>query len=77
MSATDDYLAFADNNCGILPSEKKKIVEKGQGKNTGLGFFPAREILAMTGITVQENGTFGGSAVFGIALPKGAYGKPE
>jgi signal transduction histidine kinase len=75
----DDYLVitFADNGCGIPPAEKKKIFEKGYGKNTGLGLFLAREILAITGITIHENGTFGEGAVFEIIIPKGAYRKPE
>jgi signal transduction histidine kinase len=75
----DDYLVitFADNGCGIPPGEKKKIFEKGFGKNTGLGLFLAREILAITGITIHENGTFGEGAAFEIIIPKGAYRRPE
>lgn len=71
----DDCLVitFADNGRGIPDNEKEKIFEKGYGKNTGLGLFLVREILSITGITIRENGTFGGGAVFEIHVPKGVY----
>jgi len=73
----DDYLVitFSDNGCGIAPNEKKKIFEKGYGKNSGLGLFLVREILSITGININENGTFGEGAAFEILVPKGAYRK--
>jgi signal transduction histidine kinase len=70
-------ITFADNGCGIPPGERKKIFEKGYGKNTGLGLFLAREILAITGITIQETGAPGKGAVFEIIIPKGAYRRQE
>ena len=70
-------ITFADNGCGIPPGEKKKIFEKGHGKNTGLGLFLAREILAITGITIQETGIPEEGAVFEIIIPNGAYRKAE
>lgn len=75
----EEYLVitFADNGCGILPGDKKKIFEKGYGKNTGLGLFLVREILAITGITIHETGTYGEGAVFEIIIPKGAYRKAD
>ena len=66
-------ITFADNGCGIPQTEKEKIFEKGYGKNTGLGLFLAREILAITGITIRETGTPGEGAVFEITVPEGAY----
>jgi signal transduction histidine kinase len=57
--------------CGVVP--------QGFGKNTGLGLFLSREILAITGITITENGIPGKDAQFEITVPKGAYrfGRPE
>jgi signal transduction histidine kinase len=68
-------ITFADNGSGIPDKEKQKIFEKGYGKNTGLGLFLAREILAITGITISETGTYGKGAVFEITVPEGAYRK--
>lgn len=51
----------------------ERIFEQGFGKNTGLGLFLSREILAITGITITENGTPGKGARFEITVPKGAY----
>ncbi|MCK9591028.1 MAG: PAS domain S-box protein [Methanoregula sp.] len=62
-----------DNGIGIPSSEKKKIFEKGYGKNTGFGLFLAREILAITGITISEIGIHGTGARFEITVPKSAF----
>jgi len=69
------FITFADNGKGIPDNEKEKIFEKGYGKNTGFGLFLVREILAITGITIHETGTYGKGAVFEITVPKGAYRK--
>lgn len=70
-------ITFADNGVGIAPGEKQKIFEKGYGKNTGLGLFLVREILAITDITISETGTLGEGAVFEIVVPEGAYRNVE
>ncbi|WP_321506208.1 PAS domain S-box protein [uncultured Methanoregula sp.] len=62
-----------DNGVGIPLNEKPKLFRKGYGKNTGFGLFLAREILAITGISIQETGTHGKGARFEIAVPKDAY----
>jgi len=49
------------------------IFEQGFGKHTGLGLFLSREILAITGSTIIENGTPGKGARFEITVPKGMY----
>ncbi|HUH78336.1 MAG TPA: hypothetical protein VLY83_00415 [Methanoregula sp.] len=41
----------------------------GVSGNTGLGLFLIREILSITGITIQENGTPGEGAGFGMDRP--------
>ncbi|MDD1685041.1 MAG: PAS domain S-box protein, partial [Methanoregula sp.] len=70
-------ITFADNGVGIPAEEKHKIFEKGYGRNTGFGLFLVREILAITGITIEETGTEGKGAVFEITVPKGVYRKAD
>ncbi|HNX17527.1 MAG TPA: LytS/YhcK type 5TM receptor domain-containing protein [Methanoregula sp.] len=62
-----------DDGAGITEEDKKKLFTKGFGKNTGLGLFLTREILAITGITITENGTPGKGARFELTVPKGAF----
>jgi PAS domain S-box-containing protein len=62
-----------DDGEGILADEKDMIFTKGFGQNTGLGLFLSREILAITGIGITENGTAGRGARFEIRVPKGGF----
>ena len=62
-----------DNGVGITEDDKKRLFTKGFGKNTGLGLFLTREVLAITGITITENGIPGKGARFEITVPKGHY----
>ncbi len=62
-----------DDGMGISAEDKKKLFTRGFGKNTGLGLFLSREILAITGITITENGIPGKGARFEITVPKGMY----
>ncbi|MDD1694074.1 MAG: PAS domain S-box protein [Methanoregula sp.] len=66
-----------DDGVGIKPHEKEKIFTKGYGKNTGFGLFLSKEILAITGITIHETGTFGKGARFEMLVPKGAFRLPD
>jgi signal transduction histidine kinase len=66
-------LLWEDNGTGIAAAEKEKIFEQGYGKNTGLGLFLTREILAMTEITISEDGEPGRGARFVIRVPQGCY----
>lgn len=72
---TDSGLAmiFEDNGTGITNEDRKHLFTKGYGKNTGLGLFLSKEILAITGIGIQETGAEGTGARFEITVPKGAY----
>ena len=72
-SDTGLKLVCEDDGVGISAEDKKRLFTKGFGKNTGLGLFLSREILAITGITITENGTPGKGARFEITVPKGAY----
>lgn len=62
-------LVVEDDGAGINADDKEKIFERGFGKNTGLGLFLAREILAVTGITLTETGTPGNGARFELRIP--------
>ena len=62
-----------DNGIGIPLDEKSRLFQKGYGKNTGFGLFLAREILAITGISINETGIHGKGARFEITVPKGTY----
>jgi signal transduction histidine kinase len=62
-----------DNGGGIDRETKKHLFKRGYGKNTGFGLFLIREILSITGITIDENGESGRSARFEIVVPNGAY----
>jgi len=64
-------LVIEDDGVGIAPEDKAHLFEKGYGKNTGFGLFLAREILAITGITIMENGDRG--ARFAITVPEGSW----
>jgi PAS domain S-box-containing protein len=62
-----------DDGVGIATEDKKKLFTQGFGKNNGFGLFLSSEILAITGITIIENGTPGKGARFEITVPKGMY----
>ncbi|WP_292346742.1 MULTISPECIES: PAS domain S-box protein [unclassified Methanoregula] len=66
-------IIVSDNGVGVPSDQKERIFDKGFGKHTGYGLFLAREILAITGITIHETGTPGRGAVFEITVPKGTY----
>lgn len=70
---TDLALIVQDNGQGIHDNVKEKIFLKGFGINTGLGLFLSREILAITGITITENGNPGEGARFEILVPEGMF----
>lgn len=62
-------LVVRDNGEGISAEDKQKVFSKGYGRNTGLGLFLTREILSLTGITIQETGEPGTGARFEIRVP--------
>ena len=59
-----------DDGVGISADVKSKLFNRGFGKNHGLGLFLSREILAITGITLTEEGEPGHGARFVMTLPK-------
>ncbi|MGP8045590.1 MAG: sensor histidine kinase [Methanoregula sp.] len=66
-------LVFEDDGIGIPEQDKDQIFTRGFGKNTGYGLFLAREILAITGITIRETGESENGARFEMMIPEGTY----
>jgi PAS domain S-box-containing protein len=64
-------LVFEDNGTGVPADAKEKIFRREYFKNTGFGLFLTREILAITGLSITENGIPGRGARFVIHAPKG------
>ncbi|WAI01786.1 hypothetical protein [Methanogenium organophilum] len=52
---------------------KEKIFRREYFKHTGLGRFLSREILSITGLSIQEMGVAGQGARFVIHIPKGLF----
>jgi len=66
-------ISVSDDGKGVPKNHKERIFERGYGKNTGYGLFIIRDILDITGITIQETGTAGEGAQFDLLVPKGAF----
>ena len=66
-------LYFEGEGKGIPVDQKERIFEHGYGGTNGFGLFLAREILAITGITIRENGEPKKNIRFVIQVPKRAY----
>ena len=66
-------IIYEDNGSGIPAADKDRIFNRGYGKNTGLGLFMIREILAITRITIHEEGEPGKGVRFILDIPKGKY----
>ena len=64
---------FEDDGAGVDKKDKEKIFERGYGKHTGLGLYLAREILGITGISINETGEQGKGARFELKVPKSRY----
>jgi sensor domain CHASE-containing protein/signal transduction histidine kinase len=64
---------YEDNGGGIPHSQKENIFNRKFFKNTGFGMFLSREILSITGLTIQETGEPGKGVRFEILVPAGAY----
>ena len=66
-------IIIKDDGTGIPEDKKSQIFRREYFKHTGFGLFLTREILAITDLTITENGTFGKGARFVIHAPLGAY----
>jgi signal transduction histidine kinase len=63
-------IEYADDGVGVHEEDKERIFEKGFGKNTGLGLYLIREILAITGLTMKESGVYEKGVLFEIFIPR-------
>ena len=66
-------ISYEDDGIGIRAAEKEMIFEHGYGKNSGIGLYLAREILAITDLSIRETGEEGKGARFEIQVPAGKY----
>ena len=69
----DRLIVCEDDGAGVPAEDKRKIFDRGFGKNTGMGLFLSQEILDITGITIRETGELGKGARFEMTVPKGAW----
>ena len=69
----NEVIVCEDDGVGVAAAEKEKIFEPGFGKNTGLGLALSREVLDITGITIEETGEPGKGARFEMTVPKDAW----
>jgi PAS domain S-box-containing protein len=67
-----DLFFEADGN-GIPADQKEAIFQHGYGDTNGFGLFLAREILAITGISIKETGDTSDKLRFELQIPKRAY----
>ncbi|HUH78972.1 MAG TPA: PAS domain S-box protein [Methanoregula sp.] len=74
---TEGIIRYEDDGAGITEADRPRIFTRGFGKHTGLGLFLAREILAITGITIAEIPTGGRGACFEIRVPEGMFALAE
>jgi len=70
-------VTYSDDGAGITAKDKKNLFKRGFGKHTGLGLFLSKEILAITGITIAENGEPGKGVRFEITVPDGTWRRAE
>ena len=66
-------IVYEDDGVGISVEDREHLFEKGYGKNTGLGLFFIRDILAITGITITDNGKVGQGVRFEMMVPSGSW----
>ena len=66
-------LVVEDNGRGVPEKLKTRIFSQGYGQNTGFGLFLSKEILALTNITITEEGDEGEGARFVMQIPRGRY----
>jgi K+-sensing histidine kinase KdpD len=67
--STGSLIVCEDDGVGIPEGKKEKLFSYEHGMSNGLGLFLAREILAITAITLRETGTPGSGARFEIHCP--------
>ncbi|PWR75947.1 response regulator [Methanospirillum stamsii] len=66
-------LIYEDNGGGVPESQKENIFLRKYYKNSGFGLFLSKDILNITGLTIQEKGKEGTGVRFEITVPKKYY----
>jgi signal transduction histidine kinase len=67
-------LVFENDGAGIPEDQKERIFLRGEGTRSSIrGLFFVREILDLTGITIQESGDPVRGVRFEITVPQGVY----
>ncbi len=66
-------IVVEDDGKGVPLPIKEKIFTQGFGSNTGFGLFLSREVLAITGIMINETGQENEGARFEILVPQGKW----
>jgi signal transduction histidine kinase len=66
-------ITYQDDGIGIAEADHAHLFERGFGKHSGFGLFLSREILSITGISIEETGTPGSGVRFIIRVPHGMY----
>ena len=69
-------LVYLDDGVGVEQGDKKRIFQRGYGKNNGYGLFLVSEILSITKINIMETGIFGKGVRFEMIIPPGETRKP-
>lgn len=74
-----DVRAFVceDDGVGIHADMKEELFTRISKKEHGFGLFLSREILAITGISIREDGEPGKGARFEITMPNGTWRRRE
>jgi len=66
-------LCFKDDGAGIPAAKKQQIFEYDSGGHAGIGLFICRQIVEVTGMSIQETGTGSKGARFVIHVPPDGY----
>ena len=66
-------LTYEDDGMGVPADLKKTIFETGPREDAPRGLMMAKEILAITGMTIEEKGVPGQGALFEVRVPSAAY----
>ena len=66
-------LTYEDDGMGVPADLKKTIFETGPREDAPHGLMMAKEILAITGMTIEEKGVPGQGALFEIRVPSAAF----
>lgn len=73
QNGREGILVVEDDGVGIPDDIKDQVFVRGIGKGTGLGLFFTSEILAITGIHINETGTAETGARFELRIPVGVW----